>query len=52
MEGVKHGSDMQPQPLHSSSMETETVHQIPIIPSKGYKLNAVHLLRPMMGNVM
>ncbi len=51
-EGVKHRSDMQIQPLHSSSMETETVHQSPVMPSKGYELNAVHLLRPATSNAM
>ncbi len=50
--GVKHGSEMQTQPLHSSSMETETVHQSPITHSKEYGLNAVHLLKPMMGDTM
>ncbi len=50
--GVKHGSEMQIQPLHSSSMETETVHQSSITPSEEYGLNAVHLLKPMMGNAM
>ncbi len=49
-EGVKQGSDMQTQPLHSSSMEPETVRQNPIMLSEGYALNAVHLLRPATGN--
>ncbi len=43
---------VQTQPLHCSSMETETARQSPIIPSEGYGLNAVHLLRRMMGNMM
>ncbi len=33
-------------------METETVHHNPITPSEEYGLNAVHLLRPTMSNVM
>ncbi len=38
MKGVKHRSDMQTHPLHSSSMETETVCQSPITPSEEYGL--------------
>ncbi len=41
---------MQTQSLHSTSMETESVRSV--TPSEEYGLNAVHLLRPMMGNAM
>ncbi len=45
-------SEMQTQHLHSSPMETETVHQNPITPSDEYGLNAIHLLKPTTSNVM
>ncbi len=44
--GVKHRSEMQTQPLHSSPMETETLHQNLIAPSDEYRLNAIHQPRP------
>ncbi len=46
MKGVKHGSDIQTQPVHSSPMEDETVRLNPIAPSSEHGLNAIHQLRP------
>ncbi len=51
-EGVKHGSERETQPIHSSPMEMASVHsyQNPIATSGEYGLNAVHLLRPETGS--
>ncbi len=53
-EGVKHGSERQTQPSHSSPMECESVHPVqnPIMTSGEYGLSSVHLLRPAMGNAI
>ncbi len=53
-EGVKHGSEKQTHPIHSSHMELEIVCHVqkPIMTSGEYGLNAVHLIRPATGNAM
>ncbi len=56
MKGVKHVSELPTQPLHSSSMEPETVsdtvEESPVIPSEETELHVVHLIRPGIGNAM
>ncbi len=52
--GVKHRSERQIQPIHSSPMELENVRQIQnhITTHCEYGLNSVHLLRPEAGNTI
>ncbi len=54
--GVQKGSELQMQPLHSSTLEQEAIHytveQCPIMLSNDNGLHSVYLLRPGKGNVM
>ncbi len=54
--GIKHGSELQTQPLHSTTIEPETVRHIveqsPIMPFEENGLNAVHKLRPGICNAI
>ncbi len=54
-EGVKKGSELQMQPLHSSLIEQEVaqfpVQQCPLVPPKVNGLHSIHLLMAWIGNI-